>query len=194
MFEPRPFDCAVVGGRQPFALADGSFQPATVEQVLNSILCRIHEQFRLNSRKSHWKGNSGVKKPTYRPGGPLADVALEAVNKLVLAYSTFMASARPNSDRICRSSAATLFAESREAVIAAFGNPARLGPRRPINGRYLRDITPTILRTFLDRRSPNLTCKFVRRFHAKVISWHRDKTRLCLRKRTERRLKDVGKS
>lgn len=33
-------------------------------------------------------------------------------------------------------------------------------------------ISPRILKTFLDRRSANFTCKLLPRFHAKVIWWH----------------------
>ena len=33
-------------------------------------------------------------------------------------------------------------------------------------------VSVNILRVFLNRRSPNFTCKLVRRFHAKVVWWH----------------------
>jgi hypothetical protein len=33
-------------------------------------------------------------------------------------------------------------------------------------------VSVNILKRFLDRRSPNFSCKLVRRFHAKVIWWH----------------------
>jgi phosphatidylserine/phosphatidylglycerophosphate/cardiolipin synthase-like enzyme len=33
-------------------------------------------------------------------------------------------------------------------------------------------VSVRILKTFLDRRSPNLTCKLLKHFHSKVIWWH----------------------
>jgi hypothetical protein len=33
-------------------------------------------------------------------------------------------------------------------------------------------VSPRILKLFLDRRSPNFTCKLPTNFHAKVIWWH----------------------